>query len=412
MTFFSNISILDWCVIGVLGALLLYQLYFYIRYMAGVQRRVRHQQKGRFRWSKRRMAKRAAEQPEEMPVKGVSVVVCARNEEQNLRDYLPLLLSQNYPLYELIVVDDASCDNTRIVLEHFQKLYPTMHITFVPADAWVRSTKKLGLTLAAKAAKYDYLLLTDADCAPASNNWITEMMHGFDNPATEVVLGYGGYFDHHGFVNRLVRFDTVFCAMQYLGMAMSRHPYMGVGRNLAYKKSTFFDNGGFQGLLGNRSGDDDLFVNKVATRKNTDVVCTPDSFTYSIPKATMEEWVLQKYRHLSVAPIYRPSTKMQIGLEPLTRGLWYLSMLTLLVLGILSLAGVLSVALHPLVYIAAAAMFVGRLTMQISMLTRAAHIFGVRGFGLNILFFETFLPLCNLFLLLRHQVRRKEEMKW
>lgn len=420
-------NILDWLILGGIAAVFLYQLYFYIRYMAGVQRRVRHQTKGRFRWNKEkqeRKAARAAEiaaaaaaaagleltEPEKSPIEkgekpGVSVVVCARNEGDNLQHYLHALVGQNYPTFEVIVVNDASEDNTQLVLDHYQKLFRNLRLTFVPADAMVRSSKKLALTLAAKASSYDYLLLTDADCRPESPEWISEMMEGFRNPETEIVLGYGGYFQDARRVNRLIQYDTIFCAMQYLGMAMSRHPYMGVGRNLAYKKHTFFSHRGFAGQLGQRAGDDDLFVNKVCNARNTEVVLTPNSYTWSIPKQTFGQWRIQKYRHLSVSPSYKTSTKFRLAFEPLTRGLWYALLIAAAVLAVLGL-------ISPLVAFAGAALFLVRLVWQMALMSRAATIFRVHGFGPEVLWFDIFLPLNNLFMLLRHKLHRREQLQW
>ena len=418
LKYLYSLSLLDWCMAGALAALFLFQLYYYIRYMAGVQRRVRHQQKQRFRWNPKRQerqarkAREAAEKaareaglelaPEE-PMKivqpGVSVVVCAKNEGDNLQNYLTALLCQNYPTFEVIVVNDASEDNTQFVLDHYLQLYKNLHLTFVPSDAMVSSSKKLALTLAAKAAKYDYLLLTDADCRPESPEWITEMMKGFRKPETEVVIGYGGYFQEPQAVNKRIQYDTIFNAMQYLGMAMSRHPYMGVGRNLAYKKETFFKNRGFAGLLSTRAGDDDLFVNKVCTPRNTEVVLTPMSYTWSIPKRTFREWRVQKARHLSVAPDYKFITKLRLVIEPLSRGLWYALLIAVGVLAGLDL-------ISPWVGFAAALLFLCRLTWQIIMMNRAASIFMVKGFGLEVLWLDIWLPLVNLYLLIRQKFRK------
>jgi len=441
---FISFSLLDWLMLGGLAAVFLYQLYFYIRYMAGVQRRVRHQSKGRFRWNVKKQARKAQkaaekaaqeaeaarqaaieaaekaglelaepetattpqphpQNPAEKP--GVSVVVCARNEGDNLQHYLHSLVCQNYPTFEVIVVNDASEDNTQLVLDHYQKNFRNLHITFVPADAMVRSSKKLALTLAAKASHYDYLLLTDADCRPESPDWITEMMAGFCQPETEIVLGYGGYFEEPYRVNRLIQYDTVFCAMQYLGMAMSGHPYMGVGRNLAYRKDTFFRNRGFAGQLGQRAGDDDLFVNKVCNAANTEVVLTPKSYTWSVPKRTFEQWRIQKYRHLSVSPSYKLASKLRLGFEPLTRGLWYALLIAAVVLAILGLVS-------PVTAFVGAALFIARLVWQMGMMNRAGHIFGMSGFGIEVLWFDIFLPLNNLFMLIRHRLHRHQQLQW
>ena len=392
-----------------LAAISLFYIYYYARYMAGVQRRVRHQKYHRFRW---------AEHPDTPPKQGeqervlpVSVIVCARNEADNLRHFLQALCCQKYPTFEVIVVNDGSEDNTQTVLEHYSQLFRNLRLTFVPNDAWVPSSKKLALTLAAKAAKYDYLLLTDADCRPESPYWIEEMMRGFTNPETEVVIGYGGYFEEPTAINRLIQYDAVTRAMTYLGFALSGHPYMGVGRNLAYKKSTFFANNGFAGQLRQRAGDDDLFVNKVANRHNTEVVLTPNSYTWSIPKRTYAEWRLQKYRHLSVSPAYRNATKWRLATEPVVRALLYLTLIASALFAFvpaLGFAGATALLTFEIVL----AVWLARLIWLNLLVNRAARIFGVNGFCFGILRYDIFLPLFDLAMLIRHAARKKKEIKW
>lgn len=422
-----SFSLIDWLMLGGLAAVFLYQLYYYIRYMAGVQRRVRHQTKGRFRWNKKRQERKAARaaekaaaaaaaaglelveqtpseaQPAEKP--GVSVVVVARNEGDILRDYLHALVCQNYPTFEVIVVNDASEDNTQLVLDHYQKLFRNLRLTFVPSDAMVRSSKKLALTLAAKASHYDYLLLTDADCRPESPDWISSMMEGFCNPETEIVLGYSGYYQEPRRINRLVQYDNIFSSMQYLGMAMSRHPYKGIGRNLAYKKETFFSHRGFAGQLGQRAGDDELFVNKVCNRKNTEVVLTPSSYIWALPKPTHEQWRIQKNKSLSIWPSYKASTRFRLLLEFLSRGCWYLLLIASVVLAVLGL-------ISPLTAFAAGMLFLVRLVVQMAMMSRAASIFRIQGFGLEVLWYDFSLPICYLFMLLHNRFHRREQLQW
>lgn len=296
----------------------IYQLWFYLRYMAGTIRHLRRLRKGKILT------------PIQQPP--VSVIICARNEGNNLREYLSAVLTQEYPEYEVIVVNDGSQDDTQSVLEQYQSLYPNLKLTFVPLNARVRSTKKLALTLAAKAAAYDYLLLTDADCRPASKNWISEMMKGFTDK-TEIVLGYGAYFHEKTVVNSIIQYDTLFNGLQYLGMAAARHPYMGVGRNLAYRKDVFFRHNGFTKLMDIKAGDDDLFVNREANKKNTAIVVSTDSITWSVPKKSLVNWLHQKSRHLSVSPHYKFATKFRLTLEPLTRGAFYALIIALLAVG-------------------------------------------------------------------------------
>ena len=379
-------SLTEQMVLGAFAAMWVYQMYFYFRYILAAVRRTKAK--------KEQGAK--GEQP------GVSVIVCAKNEQQNLRDYMQALFTQDYPEYEVIVVNDGSVDDSRTFLEFWQKRYRNLKLTFVPLGAQVTSTKKLAITLGAKAAQYDYLLLTDADCRPESTHWISEMMAGFagkEQAQTDIVLGFGAYFTKPTLLNRMIQFDTLLNGLQYLGMAASGHPYMGVGRNLAYRKSLFFAHGGFYGLLNNKAGDDDLFVNREATAQNTAVVCTPDSLTWSVPKTSLTEWLRQKRRHLSVAPKYKSATKLRLLLEPLSRGLLYAGLIALLVLGGWELQ-----------LIAIGAMLL-RWISQCVLLNIPAYRWGVTRTWLLIPVWEVLLPLVTLTMMLIEPFRPKPK-RW
>ena len=342
---------------------------------------------------------------------GVSVLLCAHNEGYNLSQYLPALLSQNYPTYEVIVVDDGSEDNTRDVVDQFMVNDPRLKMTFVPYGARVRSTKKLALTLAAKAAQYDYLLLTDADCVPESPNWIRTMMAGFEpsafsRQASDIVLGFGAYFEERGHVNRLVRYDTLFNGLHYLGAAICGHPYMGVGRNLAYRKSLFFETGGFSHQMTNRAGDDDLFVNHLATRKNTAVVLSRESYTWSLAKQSLKDWWQQKRRHISVSPSYRAATQWQLLFEPLTRGLFYAISLFAIVYYWPATYQLSSIH-FPLLLVVGLGLL--RWILQIAVVNTSACRMGLRRFSpFTILWFDIILPLINLWMLIVPQ----KKLKW
>ena len=382
----TDLHSIDYTFLGALGLLFLAQLYFYARYMCAPARRLR---KGK---------KQATVDAPTSDAPGVSVILCAHNESENLSHFLQALLTQDYPTYEVIVVDDGSEDNTRLVIERYLAFDKRLHMTFVPYGARVRSTKKLALTLAAKAAQYDYLLLTDADCIPAGPHWISEMMQGFvgGKKQKDVVLGFGAYFKQKGFINRMVRFDTLFNGLHYLGAAICGHPYMGVGRNLAYRKSLFFESGGYTNLMDVRAGDDDLFVNRVATRKNTGVVVKPESFTWSLSKTSLKEWIQQKQRHLSVSPKYRFGTKFRLCLEPLTRGLFYAAVIATMVLYWPTCLEEISIP-----FTAAAGVFLLRWILQTAVINTSAKRMGLHRFNmLSILWFDITLPLLSLVLLI------------
>ncbi len=257
----------------------------------------------------------------------VSVIICAKDEAENLENFLPKILEQDYPDFEVIVVNDGSEDETSDVLKRLKNKYSKLYVTSLPKNNKLRQGKKLALTIGLKAAKNDWVLLTDADCEPVSKNWISKMQANFTEDK-EIVLGYGGYFARKGFLNKLIRFDSMFIALQYFTYAMAGIPYMGVGRNLAYRKSVFFKNKGFASHLKIKSGDDDLFVNKNARKKNTALELSPESFTRSVPETRFSSWYYQKKRHLTTGKYYRFSHKLLLGLEIFSRFLFYLAIIT------------------------------------------------------------------------------------
>lgn len=354
----------------------IHQLYFYFRYIL-------------------RGSQISTPPSQDTPLPAVSVVVCAHNEHKNLQDYLHTLLAQDYPCFEVIVVDDSSEDGSDLLLEQWSRQYTNLYHTFVPRGARVLSSKKLALTIGIKAAHYEHILLTDADCRPESKCWIREMMQGFANEQTEIVLGFSPYFEKKGLLNRLIGYDTLFNGLQYMGMARAGKPYMGVGRNLAYKRDTFFSSGGFKGLLSNRAGDDDLFVNRIATTNNTSVVCNQNSLMWSEPKTTWREWLHQKRRHLSVSPQYRTKSKIQLTLEPISRGLSYACLLASVIWGNIE---VLSIIL---------ALFLLRLLVQLIIINVATYRLNMRGYSLGVIAFDIILPLITLFIMLTQPLQKK-----
>lgn len=244
----------------------------------------------------------------------VSVIVCAKNEQENVAQYIPLLAEQNYPDFEIVLIDDASSDDTLDIFEEFEKQYSNVRLVKVANNEAFWGNKKFALTLGIKAARKEYLLFTDADCYPTSKTWIAEMTSNFTMQKT-IVLGYGAYEKiPNSFLNKIIRFETLITAVQYFSWARIGKPYMGVGRNLAYKREEFFKVDGYRDHLKIRSGDDDLFINQVANKKNTTISFTPESFTYSKPKTTFSAWFTQKRRHVSTAAFYKPFDRAQLGL--------------------------------------------------------------------------------------------------
>ena len=262
----------------------------------------------------------------------VSVIICAKNEEHNVTRFIPLLAEQNYPDYEIILIDDASSDATLEIFESFARQYKNIRLVKVVPNETFWGNKKFALTLGIKAATKEYLLFTDADCYPVSKDWIKKMTAHF-TPEKTIVLGYGAYEKKSGsFLNKMIRYETVMTAVQYFSWAKSGRPYMGVGRNMAYKREEFFKVGGFKDHLNIRSGDDDLFINQVANKDNTAICIDPDSFTYSEPKQEFSEWLTQKCRHITTSYCYKFFDKLQLSIFFCTQLLFILLSVILFIL--------------------------------------------------------------------------------
>lgn len=326
----------------------------------------------------------------------LSVVICARNEADNLKMFLPSVLEQDYPLFEVVVVNDCSEDNTADVLGEMLKQYPHLKVSMIQKDPGFNHTKKLAMLIGIKAAKNDLLVFTDADCRPATSFWLREVAAAAAGDE-DIIIGYGAYMPDTGILNRYIRYETMFTAMQYFGMAMAGVPYMGVGRNLAYRRSFFFEKGGFGPHNHIMSGDDDLFVNRNSTPDNVSLMLSHDSFTLSVAEKNITSWVKQKRRHFLAAAYYRRKDKVRLFLEPFSRVAWYGLLVTL----------ALITAFWPVVVTIALA----RLVTRSVILKRASATFNERGLWFNSLFFDILAPLINGVLYLTSTGRGRRRIK-
>lgn len=323
----------------------------------------------------------------------VSVIICAKNEAKNLTENLPLFLKQNYKNFELVLINDCSHDKTLKVLEQFKKESTIdVKIVDVAANEQFWGSKKYALTLGIKAASFEHLLFTDADCIPVSESWITEMANNFRNEH-QIVLGYGSFKKiKKSWLNKLIRFESILTAVQYFGYAKIGIPYMGVGRNLAYTKSVFFKVNGFANHMYIKSGDDDLFINQVATKQNTAISCSQNSFTESIPKTNFKNWIHQKRRHISTASLYKPAHKFLLGL-------FFISQLLFWILGIVLLCLLYKWRLVAILVFA-------RILFLYMIIGYSAKKLNERDLILFIPFFEIFLILTQMFIFIKNMISK------
>jgi glycosyltransferase involved in cell wall biosynthesis len=277
----------------------------------------------------------------------VSVIICARNESENLKESLEFILNQDYPQFEVIVVDDGSTDGTKNVLENFSAAYSHLRVINIDQSEKSFPAKKGALEIGIRNAKHDFILLTDADCTPASNQWVRYMVSPLHH-GKKIVLGYSPYEMRKTFLNTLIRMDTVIIAMQYFSFVLIGKPYMGVGRNMAYHKSIFNPQIFSDTKL--LSGDDDLLIQNAATASNTAIQIEAKSFMVSKPKESFKEWYKQKTRHLQTSLHYKWSDQFLLILFPLSHAIFYSTIFFLL--------------WNKILVVSVLAVFVGRLLIQ------------------------------------------------
>jgi len=256
----------------------------------------------------------------------VSVIIAAKNELKNLKKNIPLILAQDYSNFELIIINDGSFDGTKDFLKQLALDDNRVKVVTIELNERFRKGKKFALTMGIKAAFHEHLLFTDADCQPNSNQWIKLMASSFEEKS--IVLGYSPLLVKNNILGSLISYETFHTGLQYIGYAKKGTPYMGVGRNLAYTKTTFFANKGFASHQHIMSGDDDLFVQEVANKNNTAICIDFDSFTLSESERSWSKWRKQKRRHISTSSEYKGKFKLVLGFYSLAQIVLYLAVLS------------------------------------------------------------------------------------
>lgn len=294
----------------------------------------------------------------------ISVIICAREESENLRRNLGAVLEQDYPLFEVIVINDGNTDESEDYLTILEEKYPHLYHSFMPDSSRYISRKKLAVTLGIKASKYEWLVFTNANCMPQSNQWLRLMARNFTS-RTQVVLGYSGYERGKGWLHKRVAFDNLFTSMRYLGFALAGSPYMGIGRNLAYRKELFYQQKGFSAHLNLQRGDDDLFINHVATPENTRVETDANAIVRMQPLLRAKDWKEEKIGYASTARLYHGMQRWLAGFETLTRLVFHASWIAAMVIGILHF--------HWLAAGVACLLFLFRFTLQAVIVNKTAR---------------------------------------
>lgn len=331
--------------------------------------------------------KRQAEPVRDIELPSVSVIISSKNESEALQENLPFILDQDHPNFEVIVVNSGSTDETDMVLKAAENKYPNLYHTYVPAEAEGINERKLSLTLGIKAAKNDVLLFTDAYCKPCSNQWIREMSSGFKD-GKEIVLGYCKLIiDRKKPMRNFILYDNLMHNLKFLSMAIAKKPFMGIGRNLAYKKELFFKHKGFSSVLNVEGGEDDLFINKIANGKNTVVCISPRGMTETQVVQRFFTWRAFKSKYLYTKQFYKGMAPFIFGCETFSKYAFYIAVLFTGFLGIVNSNYILPAF--------ATFLFLIRFLLQLKIMNESSRLFDAGKYHINLLAFDIFQPFNN-----------------
>ena len=261
----------------------------------------------------------------------VSIVLCARDAYEYLVEIVPALLEQNYPDFEVVIVNDCSDDETEEYLKDLARREPRVRPVQLKQHLNFFNGKKFPLSVGIKAAQNDLIVLTDCDCIPSTKEWLRSVVNCYGRD-TEMVIGYSPYKRHKGFFNALIRFDALQNALLYLSAVLMGRPYMGIGKNLSYRKELFYRNKGFISHYTTPVGDDDLFVSQAATRHNTEALINAEDTIYTTPPSAFALWWRQRCARHSTVRRYNIASRLRLSLFYSSQLLFYVSFIALLIL--------------------------------------------------------------------------------
>lgn len=331
----------------------------------------------------------------------LSVIIVAKDSASDLQKNLPAIMEQDYPEFETIVVYDRSTrDSSEDVLKILQEKYSNLYYSFIPDSARYISHKKLGITMGIKASRYNWLVFTEPNCCPVSNQWLRQMARNFTT-GTDIVLGYSNYEKEKGWFNRKITFDTLLNAMRYLGMAINGHPYMGNGRNLAYQKELYYQQKGFTNHLTLQRGEDDLFINQTARSKNTRVEVSPESLIRITVPHYQKSWREDKLNYTMTSRYFKGFSRYLMGFETCSRLFFLMITFINLLYGILT--GIWIVTIISII------LWLLRFTLQLLIFRKTSITLGERRFYSTLLLFDGLQPIWNLRFKLQQRLRNKNE---
>lgn len=373
---FNEISTFEWALIGLYILFFMVQLFYYLYLFRKPYKYARSNN----------VLSDKVKEVSNKALPGISIIITAKNEAENLRANLPSILNQDYPNLQVVVVDNASTDSTNDVLSNFRSNHPNLYITYIPINSENVNHKKLALTIGIKAAIHDILLFIEPDTKPLSDQWVYEYAKSFDKGA-DVVLGCCQIKLNKSYFKKHILFDNMFSGIKYVSMTLAKKPYMGVGRNMAYRKNLFFDNKGFSCVLNIEDGEDNVFINRIATKENTTIVISPESMVVSNAIEDFSSWRRIKTKYLATQKHYRRNATKIFTCELFSRYAFYLLFATLCVIAAftpLKVVGLLAVLL-----------FLVRYAVQMVVINKNSAIYNAGKFYFSLPLLDFLSPIAN-----------------
>ena len=378
LSFFSNISIYEWIILGLYILFFIIQLFYYLYLFRKPLQYASSNNEGSDD------AIYSIGIGKELP--GISIIITAKNEAENLRINLPSILNQDYPNFQVVVVNNASTDSTNDVLSSFRSNHPNLYITYIPIDSESVNDKKLALTVGIKAAKHDILLFTEPDTKPLSDKWVYEYAKKFDT-GIDIVLGCCQIEINKSYFKKFILFDNLFSGVKYISMALAKQPYMGIGRNMAFRKNLFFDNKGFSSVLNIEDGEDNVFINRIATKNNVAVLASSQSMVVTNVVNSLSSWKRVKTKYLATQKYYSGNTIKLFTFELFSRYAFYILFTILCMIALLTPLKILALF--------AILLFLFRYAVQIIVLNKNSKVYNAGKFYFSLPLFDFLIPIAN-----------------
>lgn len=368
-------SLREWIPAGALFLCFLIQLFFYLFFF-----------KRPYDYQKKKKGEGLSDRDETLP--GISVIVTSKNNAKELERNLPFILEQDYPDFEVIVVNRGATDDTDKVLKNASQTFSRLYHTYISSETGNVDEKKLALTMGIKASRYDFLLFTEAYCRPCSNQWIKEYGKEFSQ-GKEVLLGFNRLeIPDKTALGSFMRYDNLIHHLKFLSMTILHKPFMGIGRNMAYKKDLFFKHKGYFPILNREGGEDDLYINRIASPETTGVVLSQESLTETGCIRHFSEWKALKAGYLYSKQFYKGFSSRIFHLETLSKYVFYLSLVYSVTLGLIT--GNYLLAAFALL------LFVIRSGVQQRVMELNNRLFHTGKFHINLLIYDILQPINNI----------------